>query len=175
MLNDMLAALERASSVGRVAVVSADEALLRHASLLGAEVIEEGRPRGLNAAVALAAAVLEENGVDRLLTIPGDVPLIGGAEVDRLFATDPAAHPVVLVPSASGSGTNGLLTSPPTVILSRFEGNSLKAHQQACREAGIEPLVLPLQGFMLDVDTPDDLTAMRAATAAGRSVVRAAG
>ena len=41
----------------RIVVVSSDTALLEHARRCGAETLEEGPPRGLNAAVAMAAAV----------------------------------------------------------------------------------------------------------------------
>jgi len=154
MLADMVAALAKASSLGRIVVVSADAGLLDQARTLGAETIDEGRPRGLNTAVWMAAEQLQASGVRRLLTIPGDVPLLEAAEVDALFAVD---APVLLVPSASGSGTNGLLTSPPTVVQPQFEGESLAAHLNVCRAAGIEARVLPLSGFALDVDTPEDL------------------
>ncbi len=164
MLERMLAALGRAHSLERIFVVSADRLLLDHAAALGAKLIEEGRPRGLNAAVALAAGAIERQGATRLLTIPGDVPLIDTGEIDRLMATDPERHPVVLVPSAAGTGTNALLTSPPTVIRSRFEGSSLEAHQQACHEAGLPCLVMELAGFALDVDTAEDLAALEERT-----------
>ena len=162
MLDDMIHALARARSVARTFVVSADARVLDDARRLGAEPLAEGAVRGLNPAVASAAAVLEKLGVRRLLTIPGDVPLIDPAEVDQIFATDPAAYPVVLVPSASGTGTNALLTSPPTVIPPRFEGASLAAHRALCRERGVACQVLALASFALDVDTPEDLAELRA-------------
>lgn len=164
MLESMLGALGRARSIDRVFVVSADHGLLGHAARLGAELIEEGRPQGLNAAVAMAAATIEKRGAKRLLTIPGDVPLIEPHEIDLLMATDPGLHPVVMVPSASGQGTNALLTSPPTVIASRFEGSSLEAHRSACREAGLCGLVMELGGFALDIDTAEDLAALEERT-----------
>lgn len=111
----------------------------------------------LNRAVAAAAERLSLVGVTRLLTIPGDVPLIEPDEVAAAFAIDAAAYPVVLVPSGAGTGTNGLLLSPPTAIVPRFEGASLEAHIDACRTAGIAFRVLALPSFALDVDTPEDL------------------
>ena len=169
MLADMLAALGAARLVDRICVVSSDRLLLASALAQGAEVIEEGEPSGLNAAVAMAGGRLEAGGVKRLLTIPGDVPLICPQEVDLLFASDPSLHPVVVVPSASGTGTNGLLTSPPTVIGSRFEGASLEAHLGACREAGFEALVVKMDGFELDVDTPRDLESLARGGARGHA------
>ncbi len=162
MLADMIRALAAASSVERIFVVSPDARVLSDARRLGADSLVEGGARGLNPAVAAAARELESRGVRRLLTIPGDVPLIDPAEVDELFAVDPLAFPVVLVPSAAGTGTNALLTSPPTVIEPRFEGASLAAHTALCHSRGIAFRVLALASFALDVDTPEDLAALRA-------------
>jgi 2-phospho-L-lactate guanylyltransferase len=162
MLADMIRALTAASSVERIFVVSADARVLADARRLGADSLVEGDVRGLNPAVAAAARELESRGVRRLLTIPGDVPLIDPEEVDALFAVDPLAFPVVLVPSAAGTGTNALLTSPPTVIEPRFEGASLAAHTTLCLSRGIAFRVLALASFALDVDTPEDLATLRA-------------
>src|SRR4051794_7736184 len=67
MLEDMLAALSAATRLDRIVVVSSDADLLKHARRCGAETLEEGPARGLNGAVSFAAAVLEQQGVRRLL------------------------------------------------------------------------------------------------------------
>ena len=162
MLADMIGALALAGSIERTFVVSGDDRVLDEARRRGAEPLDEGAVRGLNPAVSAAAALLEARGVTRLLTIPGDVPLLDPLEVDRLLATDAQAYPVVLVPSASGTGTNALLTSPPTVIPPRFEGASLAAHVALCAERGVACRVMELSSFALDVDTPEDLAALEA-------------
>lgn len=173
MLRDMLEALALAPSLARAVVISADRGLLTEAERLGADTLLERRPRGLNAAVGWAALQLQRCGVSSLLTIPGDVPLLGAAEVERLLAVDSSRYPVVLVPSASGTGTNALLTTPPSIITPAFEGASLEAHAEACRRRGIAFLTLALPGFALDVDTPADLLDL-ARHGAGRSAGRLA-
>lgn len=168
MLADMIEALASARCLDRTYVLSADTEVLRAAAALGAETLREdltksdpGRGQraigGLNRAVADAAERLAAAGVMRLLTIPGDVPLIEPDEVAALFRVDGGEWPVVLVPSGSGTGTNALLLSPPTVIVPRFEGASLTAHMEACREHDLAFRVLELPSFALDVDTPEDL------------------
>jgi 2-phospho-L-lactate guanylyltransferase len=178
MLADMIEALAATPCLDRTYVLSSDAAVLRAAADLGAAPLREtetddeptasnpapGAPErrqiaigGLNRAVAAAAERLAAAGVARLLTIPGDVPLIEPDEVAAAFQVDASAYPVVLVPSAGGAGTNGLLLSPPTVIVPRFEGDSLSAHMDACRERGVAFRVLVLPSFALDVDTPEDL------------------
>lgn len=168
MLADMVEALAAAPCLSRTYVLSGDEEVLRAGAELGAQPLDEnslsahpatGRAQsvGLNQVVAAAAARLSASGVTRLLVIPGDVPLIEPQEAAAAFALDPTAWPVVLIPSAGGAGTNGLLLSPPTVISPRFEGASLAAHIDACREHGVSFRVLALPSFALDVDTPEDL------------------
>jgi len=157
MLADMVEALAAARCLDRTYVLSADAEVLRAAGELGARPLVEEISGGLNRAVAAAAERLAAEGVSRLLTIPGDVPLIESDEVETAFRIDAAAWPAVLIPSGSGTGTNGLLLSPPTAIVPRFEGASLAAHQDACRERGLAYRVLALASFALDVDTPEDL------------------
>jgi len=172
MLEDMIVALEEAASVDRTIVVSGDPTLLRHAAAVGAEIIDEGAARGLNAAVTMAARTLQKEGVGSLLTIPGDVPLITPVEIDGAFSVDAARYPVVLIPSIAATGTNGLLTNPPTVIEPMFEGGSLAAHRRACAEAGVAALLLGLEGFAIDVDTPDDLALLAASAGRTADLVR---
>lgn len=158
MLADMVEALAQARCLDRTYVLSADAAVLRTADELGAAPLLEDVPgAGLNRAVAAAAEKLATAGITRLLTIPGDVPLIEPGDIDTAFAIDARAWPVVLIPSASGTGTNGLLLSPPTALVPRFEGASLAAHQSACRDRGLAFRILELRSFGLDVDTPEDL------------------
>src|SRR5205085_2842179 len=124
--------------------------------------LEEGPARGLNGAVEFAAAELEKQGVRRLLVIPGDVPLLDPFEIDALFEVDPERYPVIAVPSSSATGTNGLVLSLPAGIGFRFEGESLAAYRAECRTRTLEMLILALEGFAVDIDTPADLAALPA-------------
>lgn len=172
MLDDLLDAVGAAAAPQTVAVVSSDRALLDDAKARGAEAIHEGPARGLNRAVAMAAERLEAAGVTRLLTVPGDVPGLDAREVDAAFDTDADRYPVVAIPSATGTGTNGLLTGPPSVVGFHFEGASLSAYARAAEQAGLAMLTLPLDSFAVDVDTPRDLSAL-AANRAPRTVALA--
>jgi 2-phospho-L-lactate guanylyltransferase (CobY/MobA/RfbA family) len=71
-----------------------------------------------------------------------------------------ASGAVTAVPSASGSGTNALVTAPPTVIDFRFEGSSLAAFRDECATRGIAMGVVEAACFAIDVDTPADLSAL---------------
>jgi 2-phospho-L-lactate guanylyltransferase len=125
---------------------------------------------GLNRAVYAAARALAAQGVRQMLAIPGDVPLIRAEEIGELFKAG-AGTPVVLVPSASQTGTNGLLLSPPAVIAPQFEGASLAAHRMACATARVTCSVIALESFALDVDTVEDLETLARHEESRRSVL----
>jgi 2-phospho-L-lactate guanylyltransferase len=70
---------------------------------------------------------------------------------------------VVIVPDRHGSGTNALLLSPPDVVAPSFGAGSFARHAARARAAGAMVQVCELPSLGLDVDTPDDLAALRAA------------
>jgi 2-phospho-L-lactate guanylyltransferase len=73
---------------------------------------------------------------------------------------------VVIVPDRHGTGTNALLLSPPTILAPAFGEGSFERHNALARAAGVTPRVAQVRSLGLDVDTPDDLAALRRALAA---------
>jgi 2-phospho-L-lactate/phosphoenolpyruvate guanylyltransferase len=49
------------------------------------------------------------------------------------------------------------MRSPPLAVPCRFGEDSLRAHQEAARDAGITAGVVRLERVGLDIDRPDDL------------------
>ncbi|HST41030.1 MAG TPA: hypothetical protein VLK58_16060, partial [Conexibacter sp.] len=68
-----------------------------------------------------------------------------------------------------GTGTNALLLSPPDAIAPAFGAGSCARHVAAARRAGATCRVLRLPSIALDLDTPDDLEALRALPRLGAS------
>ncbi|HEY7598943.1 MAG TPA: hypothetical protein VH741_03370, partial [Candidatus Limnocylindrales bacterium] len=62
--------------------------------------------------------------------------------------------------------TNGVLLAPPAALRLRFGEPSFDNHLAAARALRLQPRVLSLPGLGLDVDAPEDLTALLAAGAA---------
>ena len=114
--------------------------------------------RGVRTAVA--------RGAQRVLLVPGDCPALDPAEVDALLAS--AAAGVVIVPDRHGSGTNALLIDPPGALTPAFGPGSFARHAALAHAGGATVRVGRLPSLELDVDTPGDLAALRAALAAGR-------
>jgi len=93
-------------------------------------------------------------GVDRLLVLYGDVPLITPSDVRTLLADHSR---LTLAPDSEGDGTNCIVSSPPNLIRYRFDGHSFKPHVEAAYGIGITPCIVRNENLGIDVDTPKDL------------------
>src|SRR2546427_101335 len=68
----------------------------------------------------------------------------------------------VLRALAGGRGPNGVALAPPDAMPLPFGEPSFARHLATARQRGLEPRVLSLPGLGLDVDAPEDLTALLA-------------
>ena len=68
-----------------------------------------------------------------------------------------------MLPDRHGTGTNGLLLTPPAAIDPSFGPGSCARHVALAAAAGVSCRVEPLPSLMLDVDTGEDLAALREA------------
>jgi 2-phospho-L-lactate guanylyltransferase len=161
MFRDVLECLCRAQHVDGVAVVTADSRLLEVASRMGASAIDEGTPRGLNAAAALGTKYCLEQGATSVLIVLSDLPLVTTDEIDSLFLDLPPAPHVRLARSHEGLGTNALLRTPPTAISTRFGGRSFQDHVAAAVDANVGCTTVDLPGLSFDIDTIEDLSELR--------------
>jgi len=167
MVSDVLRALRHAGSVDEVVVVTAEPAVQALAGVEGARVVDEPVEAGQSAAATLGIAALDE-GVQLVLLVPGDCPALDPAELDALLDRPAAAGgEVVVVPDRHGTGTNALVLAPPTAISPAFGPGSRERHERLAAEAGMACEVREPGTLLLDVDTGEDLDALRAALAAG--------
>ena len=68
-----------------------------------------------------------------------------------------------MVPDRHGTGTNALILTPPEVIVPSFGPGSHERHVRAAQAAGAQLSVDEVPSLVLDVDTADDLEALRIA------------
>lgn len=170
MVTDVLVALRRAERVDRVVVVTAEPAAEALARGYGADVIEEKDDHGHSEAALLGIADAVERGADRVLLVPGDCPALRPPEVDALLAVGPppgGGPEIVVVPDRHGTGTNALVLSPPGAMAPSFGQGSRARHEEAARAAGVEPRIVETPSLMLDIDTGEDLDALREVLDAG--------
>lgn len=160
MYEDVLASLCSAPSLDGVLVVTRDATAAALAEKHGAVVLPETENRGQTAAVEAGAAWLTGQGVDGLLAIPGDVPLVPVDEIEAVLAAHESSRGMTIVPARDERGSNCIACSPPDLMSFHFGNDSFQPHLQAARDAGVEPKILRLPCIGLDIDRPDDLAAL---------------
>jgi 2-phospho-L-lactate guanylyltransferase len=159
MLTDVLVALRRTEGLDEVVVVTAEPVAEALALGYGARVVSDTREAGQSPAAQLGLDAVE--GADVVLLVPGDCPALDPAQLTALLQSVEPAPSVVLVPDRHGTGTNGLVLHPPTAIEPSFGPGSRERHTALAEEAGASLRIEEMPSLVLDVDTPDDLAAMR--------------
>ena len=162
MVSDVLHALRRSTRIDAVIVVTGEHAAEALARADGAEAIADD-DRGHSHAARSGVDWALERGFDRVLLVPGDCPTLDAAELDELVVEGMSPPDVVIVPDRHGSGTNGLLLAPPDVIGPSFGPGSRARHEEAAAAAQARWRIAQPRSLTLDVDTADDLAALRAA------------
>jgi 2-phospho-L-lactate guanylyltransferase len=159
MVGDVLDALSRVPELDAVIVVTA-QAVSADTSVL---IVHDPVEAGQSAAAARGIEAAVERGAERVLLVPGDCPSLDPAEVSALLAV---GADVVIVPDRHGTGTNSLLLTPPGVMEPAFGEGSFARHRALAQAAGASLHVADAGSLELDVDTPDDLAALRRALGA---------
>jgi 2-phospho-L-lactate guanylyltransferase len=166
MVTDVLIALRRAKGVDEVLVVSGETmAVALAAGYDAAAVIDDPDDISHSAAAARGVQAAMERGATRVLLVPGDCPALDPAEIDELLedAEGVDTPDVVVVPDRHGDGTNALLLTPPDAIRPAFGPGSRERHERLAEEAGATCTAIAVPTLGLDVDTVDDLAALRTA------------
>lgn len=163
MVSDVLGALFRIPEIDDVVVVTAEPLAARAAEEAGAVVVHDPDEAGQSAAAARGIDAALVRGANRVVLVPGDCPALDPHELAALLRRPSRPPHVVIVPDRHGSGTNALVLEPPAVMPPSFGPGSFARHAALARAAGAHPKVAELPSLGLDVDTPDDLGALRAA------------
>jgi 2-phospho-L-lactate/phosphoenolpyruvate guanylyltransferase len=186
MVGDVLSALRDCAALERTIVVTCEESVAAAARYLGALVVPDVAEDGQSAAVAAGIERAVAEGFVRALCIPGDCPALDPGELAALLEAPPAGPgapvtplenenggdasgaslgggpaEVVVVPDRHGTGTNGLLLTPPGAISPSFGPGSCERHIGLARVAGVACRVEQVPSLLLDIDTGADLAALR--------------
>jgi 2-phospho-L-lactate guanylyltransferase len=183
MVGDVLAALAETASIERTIVVTNERSAADAARAQGAIVIDDTAQSGQSAAVDLGIERALNDGIERVLCIPGDCPTLDPAELHALLSASengrsanhaiPAGATeqqqatvdrptVVIIPDRHGTGTNGLLLAPPDAISLSFGPDSCERHRVLALTAGVSFRIERPPSLLLDIDTGEDLAALRA-------------
>jgi 2-phospho-L-lactate/phosphoenolpyruvate guanylyltransferase len=165
MVADVLAVLAQTEAIERTIVVTREQAVARQAHEQGAIVVKDQAEAGQSAAATLGVRRALQEGIERVLCIPGDCPALDPTELDALLgarsSADGQPH-VLIVPDRHGTGTNGLLLTPPDAISPSFGPDSCERHRALAHAAGVACRVERVPSLLLDIDTGADLDALRA-------------
>ncbi|MGI8731023.1 MAG: 2-phospho-L-lactate guanylyltransferase [Solirubrobacteraceae bacterium] len=168
MMTDVLMALRRTQGLTVVLLITSEPAAEAIGRGYGATVLLDDFNAGQSAATSIGIEHAIEAGARRVLLVPGDCPALDPAELTALLATEAPGRSVVIVPDRHGSGTNALLLAPPNAIEPAFGPDSRALHERAATAAGVGFVVAQVPTLALDVDTVDDLDALRGALATRR-------
>jgi len=160
MFEDVSRAVASTTKADRVYLVSNFAPAIEHARRLGWAVLVEAAQSSESASIDWASDVLAERGIDAVLRLPADLPLVRAEDIDALLAIEVSAPAALLVPSREGTGTNAILRTPPSLFPSRFGPNSLALHRAEAARLGLECRIVNNQRIALDIDEPADLQAL---------------
>jgi 2-phospho-L-lactate/phosphoenolpyruvate guanylyltransferase len=165
MVADVLLALTQTRSIERTIVVTREQSVALPARERGVIVLDDVAESGQSAAAALGVQWALAEGIERVLCVPGDCPALDPVELETLLHTDAGAPheeaTVVIVPDRHGTGTNGLLLSPPDAITPSFGPDSCERHRALALAAGVAVRMRRPSSLLLDIDTGADLAALR--------------
>lgn len=159
MLGDVLEAIGEARSIEQTIVVTSEPVAIELAAGAGAEVLPDPDEGGHSGAALAGIAHACELGVQCVVLLPGDCPLLDPRELERLLTGMPERY-VTVVPDRHGTGTNALALAPPEAIRPSFGEGSCARHVAAAREAGVPFAVEEFASLALDLDTPADVVAL---------------
>lgn len=163
MVFDVLSALAEVDAIDLTVLVTREQAAIVAAAEAddGTLVVNDAE-RGQSAAAQLGIEAAVADGAERVLCIPGDCPALDPVEIATLLDQGSRdAAEVVVIPDRHGTGTNGLLLRPPRAIAPSFGPDSCARHLALAREADIRCRVVSPPSLLLDVDTGEDLQALR--------------
>jgi 2-phospho-L-lactate guanylyltransferase len=162
MCEDVLQELARWQSRPAVLVVTSDSFARDLAVRFSFEVVSDDNS-GETSAIEMATALCRERGAASTLVVPADIPLIDSTELQKIADRAPARG-AVLVPDAARRGTNAAWRSPADLFPLRFGNDSFLPHLAAAEATGLPCVVLELPGIARDVDRPEDLRELTAAS-----------
>lgn len=192
MVGDVLSSLRECPAIDATIVVTCEPSVAAAARYIDAVVVEDTAEEGQSTAVSLGLAYALRDGFERAMCVPGDCPTLDPDElVELLVVAAPnedvglqfgvpraggreaksavmAQAEVVIVPDRHGKGTNGLLLSPPDALSPSFGPDSRARHERLASESGVKWRIAQPASLLLDIDTGEDLAALRKRVAGER-------
>lgn len=138
---------------GTVSVVTSDPVIAQHSSELGAIIVPEGRPRGMNRAGVMGRDhALRDRPCSPVAVLVADLPLLRSQDLDAAVLQFRQLGAPMYIPDHHMMGTTLLIHGPESRPGLAFGRNSALMH----RRLGYRPAARAPRGLRVDLDTPDD-------------------
>jgi len=166
MLKDVLNALADSKEVSQVVVVTADTRVAAIAKQGGLLVVDENGSIGMNAAIDLGVEAIRNRGGQRVVILPADIPLMTGAEFDRIAgdfeqrAQYDGNNFIGINPSTYRGGTNCLFLNTQKVFTFHYGPDSFKLHRDSAESCHQRPISLYSPTISMDIDDKQDLDSL---------------
>lgn len=167
MLRDLAKAIGAMKEERKVAVVTSSPEVSLFARSRGWDVVSEGQQSSESQSIDWASRELQASGVEAVLRLPADIPLITAADLDELLAVPLSGRAALIVPSSDGTGTNALLRTPPDAFPSRFGPDSYRLHTQEADRTGTRLIAMANPRIAVDIDEPGDVRTFLARASSG--------
>jgi FO synthase len=166
MVEDVLEVLANHPAIEQTLIVSDDPSaqLLadRYGVLCWPEAVlgsDGSSPAGLSAVVDAAAQKLQQQGVESMLVVHGDLPLLTADEIQQLINRHKSlvSPALTIAPDTVNDGSNCVLVTPPNAIEFCYGKGSFARHIEAAQARSVATASLKLAGASCDIDKPADL------------------
>ncbi len=171
MAQDVLRVLQHHPDLQGTLVVCDDPLICRLASACGAAHISEATlgAAGLNGAVQAGVARLAQQGVEEVLVLHGDLPLVTAEELSQLIHQHRGNQvpALTLATDRHRQGSNAVLVPTRAGMTFGYGPASRRWHEAQAAARGWPCQVLALPGLSCDIDDVDDLMTLLDRPASG--------
>ena len=143
--------------IDNIVVVSREERALNWCDMRGGVALIEGENSSLNLAISKAQAHACQAGVERIMVLPSDLPLMTSKDLNSLICLAEGTRKLVIVPDHYQSGTNALVMNDPDLIQPRFGSGSFRKHTRQAMDKNAELVVYLNENIQWDLDTSLEL------------------
>jgi 2-phospho-L-lactate/phosphoenolpyruvate guanylyltransferase len=154
MLEDVLNTV-RIAEIALTVVISPDPIVERIAKKTNSTFLYE-KQIGLNNALDQATKWLSKKGLNSILILPSDIPLISPEDITGILGLATEEKSVVLSSSRNG-GTNALFKKPANLVPTFFGPNSFNRHVKESLIRNVKPKIYESTRIGLDIDSSEDL------------------
>ena len=156
---DLIVKLPRCRCIDEILIVTADQSVARQARWFGHEVLEQTDDEGHSTAAGAGARAAMAAGAERVVMLPVDCPMLDTDELDARIGRSPRT--ALIIPDRHGTGTNGLMLTPPDVFEPVFGADSCARHVSRARASGISFALEEVGSMAIDLDTTEDMSLLR--------------